>query len=120
MNEFDDRIRAALTPEEDPEPSWAGGPIGAAFHRHTRGLMTIAWVKMGLFVVIAAASVVMFFRAGATRDQIAWAAVFVVMSISLGIFFVLYWMELQRLAVLREIKRLELQVARLAADAPGA
>lgn len=117
MNDIDDQIRRALTTEHPEGPPTIMDRVGSMFHAHARSLMVIGWVKMFFFVAIAAVAAVMFFRAADTRAQIAWATLFLLMASSLGTAFVIYWLELHRLAVMREIKRLELQVSRLSGRA---
>lgn len=115
MNEFDDRIRTAL---EGIDEAGVGAfdRIGEAFLKRSRSLMVIGWVKMVLFVVVAGFAAVMFFRSHEPKATTGWAALFVVMSLSLGIGFIIYWLELFRNSVMREIKRLELRVSGLAPD----
>lgn len=55
-----------------------------------------------------------FFQAGETRDLILWAASALAAAIAVGMLKIWFWMEVQKNQVLREVKRLELQVARLA------
>ncbi len=43
--------------------------------------------------------------------MIAWATVFIVATSSMGMMFTMYWMQLNRNAVTRELKRLELTIA---------
>lgn len=113
MNEFDDRVRRAMQSGRSDDPPRALDRLGGLLHAHARFLLVVGWIKMVIFVVIAVASAIMFFRAPDTREQIAWASLFVLMGTSMGIMAVLSWIELHRLALMREIKRLELQVARL-------
>lgn len=54
-----------------------------------------------------------FFQASETRDLIFWSAAAIAAVIAVGFLKIWFWMELQKNQVLREVKRLELQVARL-------
>ena len=85
--------------------------VGHSFHGRARWLTVISWIKMIAFVIAAAFAAVQFFRADAVRSQIAWASMFVVFAMGTGIMFVLYWLELNRNAITRELKRLQLQIA---------
>ena len=52
-----------------------------------------------------------------TRDLLLWANGAVCAFVGLGMIKIWFWMELQKNQVLRELKRLELQVARLRSGA---
>lgn len=51
------------------------------------------------------------------RESILWGLGVIVAMIAVGMLKLYFWMELNKNAVLREVKRLELQVARLAVKA---
>lgn len=114
MTDFDDQIRRAVRPPSEDHAMPVMDRFGAVVLANSPWIMAIGWLKMLIFVPVAAGAAVMFFRAPDTRAQIAWASVFVVMAMGLGIFIVLVWIDVQRVGIMREIKRLELQVARLA------
>src|SRR3954462_8116582 len=84
--------------------------VGYSFQGRARWVSVIGWVKMLVSVTIAATSIVQFFQAGSTRWQIAWASLFIVSSLGAAIQFTLYWLEMNRNAITRELKRLELQI----------
>jgi hypothetical protein len=84
-----------------------------SFRGRARWLTIITWVKMFFFVIAAAVSVTQFLRTDSTRWQIAWASLFIVFALGTSIMLVLYWLELNRNAVTRELKRLELRIAEL-------
>ena len=87
--------------------------VTQSFRGRSRWLTIITWVKMILFVIAAAVCVVQFFRTDTTRAMIAWASLFIVFALGTSIMIVLYWLELNRNAVTRELKRLELRIAEL-------
>lgn len=80
------------------------------------------WLNLGgilagtVMLVIGAVCAVNFYNAEEIRDMLLWGAgaAFCLSGI-LGM-KIWYWMELQRNALTREIKRLELQVAHLASE----
>jgi hypothetical protein len=65
------------------------------------------------FTALAVLSVVRFFHSTETRDMIMWATIFIFCDTSVGMLKLWYWVRMNRNAVTREVKRLELQVARL-------
>jgi len=58
-----------------------------------------------------------FFQANEMRDLVFWSASALLAAIAVGMLKIYFWMEVQKNQVLREVKRLELQVARLATRA---
>src|SRR4051812_5212396 len=89
--------------------------VTKSFQGRSRWLTVITWIKMGCFVIAAAVAAVQFFRADSTRAMIAWASLFIVFALGNSILFVLYWLELNRNSVTRELKRLELRIAKMSA-----
>lgn len=55
-----------------------------------------------------------FFSVSETRDLIFWSAAALWSAIAVGMLKIWFWMEMHKNQLLREVKRLELQVARLA------
>ena len=60
-----------------------------------------------------------FFDAESTRDQIAWAVGFMYSLIVISGLKAWYWMQMNKNSLTREIKRLELQIARLSSRLDG-
>ena len=56
-----------------------------------------------------------FFNVSETRDLIFWSAAALWSAVAVGMLKIWFWMEMHKNQMLREVKRLELQVARLAA-----
>ncbi len=121
MSELDDRIRQALR-DEDAELLAEFGEEPSIFEmlmetlRGRHRWLTVFGVFWGIvFTVLAVFCAVAFFQAEATREMLMWAAACVICVSAVSMVKVWYWMELNKNAVTREIKRLELQIARLAA-----
>jgi Na+/proline symporter len=87
--------------------------VAHSFQGRARWIAVIGWIKMFCGVLLSALAIVEFFRAETVRGQIAWASAGVVCALGTAIIFVLYWLELNRNAITRELKRLELQIAQL-------
>ena len=68
-----------------------------------------------VFLVLGILAAIQFFRAESTRDLLMWAAASIVCVSAVSMLKTWYFMEINKNAILREVKRLELQIARLAA-----
>jgi len=121
MNELEMKIREALQ-KEDADLFQEIGEEPGIFEmlfetfrgkRRWLNMLGAAWTL--IFMGFGIASAVAFFRAEAIRDLVMWAAACVMCVSAVAMIKVWYWMELQRIVVMREIKRVELQIARLAA-----
>ena len=120
MNEMDDKIREAMKSEfkgataGDERGQWIFEMITESFRGQRRWLTILVWMKMIFFFLLTAGALIMFFRLQTTREWIASATCFIVGLIGMNGMFGLYWLELNRNSLARDIKRVELQIARLA------
>ncbi|MGK0187201.1 MAG: hypothetical protein ACI9R3_002987 [Verrucomicrobiales bacterium] len=117
---IDKMIADALGDEDRAEFEALGEPtifeqIAETFRGRTRWLNGMVVIYSLIFATLFGLSIFRFFHATEVRDLILWASASVLSIIVIGLLKLWYWMELNRVTVLREIKRLELQVARLAA-----
>jgi hypothetical protein len=121
MNELDRRIREVLGPDE----AAALGPFGEpslweqvieTFRGRKRWLMVLAVVAILAFLVFAVVSAVCFFQAEGLREMIAWAGGFGLGLVAVTAGRLWFWMEMHKNAVTREVKRVQLQLARLASQ----
>jgi hypothetical protein len=118
-DDADRMIREALEREEAGaleafgEPTMAGDLMEAFRGRNRR--LAIGGVVANLALTVAVIyAAVRFFGTGEVRTMLVWgAAAFACFALVLAI-KVWYWLEVARLSVVREVKRLELQVSRLA------
>ena len=122
---IDEKIRRALAADEalaGPDGRRAAADpslvqeVFRAFQGRQRWLNLLGVVIQLVYLCLCIWSAYRFFGAEATRDQILFATGFLA---GLGVtiaFKIWFWMVLNRNAVLREVKRLELQVARLVSD----
>ena len=125
MKDLDKKIQEALRNEDaelfdefSAEPSIFEMLIETFRGRHRwLSVMGVFWTIVCLVLGVLAA--IRFFNAAATRDMLLWAAACVVCMSGVSMMKVWYWMELNKNAVTREIKRLELQIARLAGRIKG-
>jgi len=120
MNELDRKIKEALRQEghEDfddavPEPSVFEMIFETFRGKHWwLSVLTFSWTLV--FFVLAVFSAVKFFNVEDPRDTMMWALAFVFCMMAVSMLKMWFWMELNKNAITREIKRLELQIARLA------
>lgn len=119
MTEFDDRIRQALRTESDnvwkdvEEQGLFEQALGVMRGKH-KSLTVIANAVMVLFFAMTVYSVVRFFGAETTRMQIVWSVGFLTSNMVVAMMKLWFWMQMDKNTVIREVKRLELQVATLA------
>ena len=125
MSELDKKIAEALR-KEDAElfQEFADEPgifdaLVETFRGKRRWLNLLGAVWMLVFIGLGIASAVSFLRADTTRGMLMGALACALCVLVVAMLKVWYWMEMQRIAVMREIKRLELQIAHLAARLHG-
>ena len=119
MTEFDAKIRRALQDEVTEIGDLGAEPsipemIAESFRGTSRWLAAYAMLKMAGAFAVATIAAVAFFQVESARAMIGWAAVFTVSGTAIVMWWMWYWMLINRNSELREIKRLELQIARLA------
>jgi hypothetical protein len=119
MTNIDESIRQALRAEDDDllkdlsEPGITARALTAM--RQGPRWTTIHVMFTSVALTIAAIwFAVRFFNASETREMIAWATGFIVAMLMVAALKMWFWMQMEKYVLLRELKRLELQVARLA------
>lgn len=118
MNEFDDKIRAALRAEDTDifqnpdEPSMFEQAMATLWGRQ-RLLNAYAIVAMLAVMGLAVWFAIEFFQAAELHTALGWATGFLLCGMTFALMKVWFWMQMDKYVVLREVKRLELQVARL-------
>lgn len=120
MNELDKKIQEALR-DEDAEifAEFGGEPsifemLMETFRGRHRWLNILGAFWMLVFLVLGVLSAIKFFNAQETRGMLMWAGATIICTSCVSMLKVWYWMELHNNGLTREIKRLELQIARLA------
>lgn len=120
MSDLDDKIREALRKEDaelfkdfDDEPSVFDMLMETCRGRH-RWLNILGAFWTLVFLVLGILAAVKFFGAQSTRDIVMWAAACILCMSAVSMLKVWYFLEINKNALTREIKRLELQIARLA------
>jgi hypothetical protein len=121
MKDIDKSIRAALAAEDRELFEEYGGEsslfemIADTFRGRNR------WLKIGMtfnilaFTVLAVVVAIQFFHTDTMRGMILWATLFLLCCLGTMMIKLWWWAQMDKNVLTREIKRLELQVARLAA-----
>ncbi|MDA2933945.1 hypothetical protein MYX82_06335 [Acidobacteria bacterium AH-259-D05] len=119
MRDIDKMIRDTLGAEEAELFESLGGEQGIqemvidSFRGKTRWMVALVFVTIPAFVVLAVLATVQFFQVEGVNEMIAWACAFMFCWIAIGMMKVWYWMELNKNTIIRELKRVELQIAQL-------
>lgn len=118
MHALDQKIQHTLAADEAELLSPLGEPplwhqIIEMFQGRLRWITLLVVVGSLACAVFAVVSAVYFFQAEGVREMIAWAGGFGFGLISVTAGRIWMWMILHRNAVMREIKRVELRIARL-------
>ncbi|MCZ6836884.1 MAG: hypothetical protein O7G85_14000 [Planctomycetota bacterium] len=122
MRDLDEKIRMALL-EKDRElfDEHAGEQglfemVAETFRGRHRWLVILVCFYSVVFTGLAIFTAVRFFQAdeSSMREMIAWAIAFVFCFNAVAMLKMWYFMEMNKNSTIREIKRVELQIARLA------
>jgi len=121
MKDIDERIRDALL---DEDARYLEGVetelpmhlrVIEVFRGRSRWLVLVAVIVGLVFMALAVVACLRFAEAESVRDMLAWCLGFMFcMAAVLGM-KIWFWMELNRNAVTREVKRVELQLAQISA-----
>ncbi len=120
-DQIDDMIREALTKEEAEvfdrmfdEPS-IFELMTSMFRGRMRYLAVLAIVTGIVLMAVSVYSLTRFLSAPDVPAMLRWGALMFFSILGIAAMKIWHWMEMQRHALTREIKRLELRVANLAA-----
>lgn len=125
MNDIDRKIKEALRKEDaDVWASFESEPpvfdvVMETFRGRYRWLAIMAVLWAIVFMVLGVYCAIQFFDAQETRDLLLWGAAAIICLLGVSMMKIWYWMELNKNAVTREMKRLELQIARLSGRLGG-
>lgn len=124
MTSIDDAIRRALSPADVQAYqalSREMSPVGEALgmFRSARGGFTWIVALAGTaFVAVGAYAAWRLLHAADIREMLGWSLLATFVMLTLVLVKLWFWLEMQRNAVVREVKRLELQIASLVALLP--
>jgi hypothetical protein len=122
MNDLDQAIRQSLSAEDAALLDRLGADqalhrqVLATFEGRLRWFNVAGWIAGFVLFVVASVLAWRFVQAEELRDMLRWGAASALAFTGLALIKVWFWLELQKNAMLREVKRLEVQVASLAAQ----
>lgn len=116
MDDFDDKLQHALRSGQNieigaDEIGTARGVVAEIFRFRSKQIAIASVAKIAAAWLMAVACAVMTFVADDERARFLWGFGALFSLVSLGILWQFHWMLLNRNAVLRELKRLELRIA---------
>lgn len=121
MTSIDDTIRRALSPDDlraYDELSRAESPLQAtisAFRTQHAAFRVAGFLAGTLCLALGAYAVWRAAEASELKAELGWAGVAAFAFFFMGLLKLWFWMEMQKNSIVREVKRLELQVASLVA-----
>ena len=118
MTELDNKIREALEETGIESPDFGDDDtlrsmISDAYAGKLRWMFVLASMWQLVFFVVWIWSGFRFFDVTGVEDKILWSTVFLMSGMMMSMIKVMHWMMINRNRILREVKRLELEVARL-------
>ena len=121
MKDIDELITRSLSDDEAMEfkrfeEQGMFEKVAETFRGKSRVLAMLTVFFRILIVGWGIYAVVQFFGTSEVEERILWSSVAIICVIIAGMLKLWFWMELNKNAVMREIKRLELQVVRLSAE----
>ena len=120
MNTIDDKILEALNSEDKEVMDSYGKEIGLiglvaeSFRGPLKGIVILVFIFLLIFAVMFFYCAIHFFSVDDIGMKLNWLAGGLTALIAIVILRLWYFMELNRLSVVREVKRLELQISLLA------
>jgi hypothetical protein len=119
MSKIDDVILAALEEEDKALHDQLNSDLNlfetatSVFHGRSRRRSLLVSAVILVLVVLAVICGIRFQRTEITSELVFWAAGFGFSVLGASMLKLWLWLEIQKNAILREVKRVELQVARL-------
>lgn len=119
MEDIDKLIKETLTQEEakfydELEEQGVIGMLSGLFKGKNSWLLVIMNIMTLAFFALFIYCTIMFFRTDITNELIKWGSGAIVFIFGMSMLKIFAWMQMDRNALIREIKRLELQISSLA------
>jgi hypothetical protein len=122
MNDLDEAIRQSLSAEDAALLDRLSADqalhrlVLGTFQGQLRWFNVAGWVAGLVLFAVWCVLAWRFVQAEDVGDMLRWGAAWVLALAGLALIKVWFWLELQKNAIVREVKRLEVQVASLAAQ----
>ena len=119
MDNLDKQIRDALNPADreligNPEDGLRVDQLMfATFKTRNKFITILGFVYTIAFLILTVWCAIRFFKATETQHQLAWGFGFTFCTMAVAMLKMWFWLEMQRIAVTREVKRVELLTAKL-------
>jgi uncharacterized membrane protein YcjF (UPF0283 family) len=116
MSDFDDKLRRALEsgrPIELEREETLRQMMAQTFKSRLRWMVLFLWVEAIAVSIAGVWAAVRLYHAQELKELIVWSTVLVICTIVLVLVKVVGWQWMNKYSILREIKRLELQIAAL-------
>jgi hypothetical protein len=120
MDEFERKIAQALRADEAEQFERLGAEalpweaLAQTLRGRNRWLNLLCGVWILIFLAGAVWCAVRFFRSETSEGMLAWGFAAMLLSMMVAFLKLWYWLEIQRHSIIREVKRVELQIASLA------
>jgi hypothetical protein len=120
MTDFDRAIRQSLSAEDSELFDRLGADqalhrqVLATFEGRFRWFNAAGWIAGLVLFGVASVAAWRFLQAPEVGEMLRWGAASALAFAGIALIKVWFWLELQKNAVVREVKRLEVQVASLA------
>lgn len=116
QEEIDQLIRQALSEEEAKfydtlEEQNLPQMVGGLFEGKMRWVTVMAFIIMPVLFAAAVYCIYSFFQAGEIKELIIWSTSAFFLLMAVGFIKLYHFMQMDKNAIMREIKRMELQVA---------
>ena len=117
--EIDKLIKETLTQEEAKfydglEEQNVFQMLGGLFHGKNKWIMLLMNIVILVFFVLFIYCIVQFFNVESTKELLMWGIGSLMSLSAVSMLKLFAWMQMDKNAILREVKRLELQVSSLA------
>ena len=119
MSELDNKIREALEETGIESPDFGDDDtlrsmISDAYAGKLRWMFILATFWQLVFFAAFVYAGIEFFSIASSEEPLFWATIFLMTGMGVSMMKLMHWMLINRNRLLREIKRLELEVARMA------
>ncbi|MFN7164284.1 MAG: DUF6768 family protein [Hyphomonas sp.] len=118
MTNFETRLKESLTAEDEAfltdleSGESLFGQLGATFSGPMKVWTGFAFVLSFAFFGIAVWAGFRMYATSEPRELVFWLAVFIFGMLAVSMLKIWFWMRMNHLAVLRELKRIELRIVR--------